>query len=286
MPYTFETIEEIRDFLTTDGEGKTLVKECAAATGEYADPTKVAGLEANKNKILKEKKDLQEKFKEIEDKTKKYEEILDNVNVEEYNRLKEDEQKWIASAKEAVALPELEKAHTNEINGLNSKLNTQANIYTKEKAKLQEEIEAKAKEVDRLNGTLNDLLIDNSLQEHLNNSNVSEEHRELLLEAFRGRASVEFDEFDMRQVFMKESSTNAQIQIKDWFTAWATSETSKPYIKAPLNTGGGSRTGKGYTRNDVIAMQKEYAELVATGRTNEAIALNSKMFAIQQKLGG
>lgn len=206
-------------------------------------------LVVKKDELLKEKKTLQADFKEFKEK-------FEDVDLDDIAEMREKLEEYTLNGgknPDAVKMKE-------EFELLKKK---QEVLWQKEIDKVKGELGAEKEEKSKLSVKFDSVLVDNELEKQFNDCNVAEQHRSILKQAFRGRATVELDELDNRIVHIKDEDGQV-LPSKEFFKFWAESETSKPYVKAPVNTGGGDQ-GSSKFRGGAT---KAYKDLDLTERTN------------------
>lgn len=199
------TLEEIKDFLKDDknaAEFKGFVRGMG-----YEGPDDIKGLKEKNEELLrklkKEKEDAAEKQK-----------ILDNIDIDEYNDLRNKKGKETDKDAEARLQREIKKAE--------------------DRAKIAEEKESKT------NAFLNSVLIRAQLSEAIDANNFDVKHKDLLLSAFSGRAKVEVDDKGYQVII--DNGDALGVPANDFFKNYATSEQGKSYLRQADNRGSGSQT--------------------------------------------
>lgn len=284
---TFESAEQVTDFLKTDEEGKRILTEIT--NGEYVKQADLGGLVQNKDKILEEKREMQKKYKEATDENttlkaqiEELEKKLDVVDESEYTRLVEAEKVWLETKSKAK-----DGNTSDEINTLQTKINNIETTAKKKAESLEKIILDKNNEINSLTNSINNFTIEQGLIEQMNLAMIAEEHRPLMLDAFRGRASIELDDMGTRQVVMQDKISKGLLPITDFFTGWTNDDNNKRYIKAPNTTGGGSGTnGKAFGNVNINDLLNQVAEATSKGNTKEAILLEKQIFNMNQHANG
>lgn len=268
--FSFETKEDLIKFLRENQEGVSVFNEMIA--GVYTKSSDIDSLIKNKNTILSEKKELQQKYKEKE--------IAFNELEERFNDISEklaNYEKMGYSGKEGSDIDK----ELAELKNYRIKSDSDIKILNKEKEKITAALTEQLNNYKQLEANYNNLLIDNALNKHFDEVHVSEEHRELLHAAFRGRASIEVSETTgERDIFMYES--DGVLPISDFFKAWSISEKNKIYMKAPHTAGGGAGSGnKNFNGQNINDLMKLYNEYQQSGNTKKAIEISQTIHALK-----
>jgi hypothetical protein len=245
MAFSFNTPEEMIEFLKNSDEGK---KVFDSATEGFIKPDQIQGLVKNRDDALKEKKDLKTKYDENVKKLEEFEEKFNKIEADYDIKLREELEKKANAQSENADNSDTIK-QLNDFKALHSSKEKQ---WDREKNKLLSSIEEKEKNLEGLISKYNNTLITNSLNANFDEIGVAEEHRRLLKDAYRSRATIEVDEEGERSVMI--IAEEGRLPIQEYFTSWAESKEAKYYIKAPINNGGGTTGGTGaYRGRDLVA---------------------------------
>lgn len=222
------------------------IEAMAAEIWEAEINEKTAGLKANRDKILGEKKKLEEQLAGLD---------LDTLpqTLEELKAFKAEREKLEREKLEGKGQYEL-------------LLKRATDKYEADRAELAKQLEAVTRE-------LHETLRDNALKTALSDIRVRDEDRELIESAYRGRAVVK--DLDGRREVLIPDRDGLELPIGEYFKTWAQSDQGKRYIKAPDNSGGGARGSAGgngsnkntYTRTELAdpAVKQEYRKRLKNG---------------------
>jgi len=280
----FENLEQVKDFLTNDESGQKLFLDLVSV--KYIEKSHINGLTVNRDKILEEKKTLQEKYKEqvskneaLEAEKKEVEKKLDTVDEAEYNRLVAAEKAWLENHKG-------KSDGSAELDALQAKINNNETIYRKKTENFEKVIAEKDVSINTLTNTIDDYTITQSITTQMDQAMIDEEARPMVFDAFRGRASIEVDELGEKHVVMKDRQS-VKLPIADFFTAWTNDDANKRFIKAPDHSGGGSGTNNNaFGGVSIDELQNQINEAQKENDTVKAILLKKQKHELQKRLNG
>jgi len=191
-------INEFKEFVAENGDE---FKELISGLG-YKSPDEISGLENKKNELLKTTRELKNKVKEVESK-------YSDIDLDEYQQLRE-----------SVNAQDDKKAE-------------------REAKRFQEQLAAEQNRSKAFEAALNNTLIKSELSKAFDAVGVDSVHKDLLTNAFSGKAAVETDG-DSRAVYVDDTP------VTDYFKSWA-EEAGKPYLAKAENKGGGAKGFSGST---------------------------------------
>jgi len=203
-----KTAKENPDFvkaLIQEADIKKPVMEVLKESGEVMTKDEFEGLKSSKEIILGEKKDLQKKYEGFQTEKDELQKELDKLKKSLNSKDKDSDNPEIAVLK-------------SQIESLEGKLSES------EKAKQE------------LIGNINDRDITSSINKKLDELNVMPHFKDLLTKDFKSRA--ELKTADGKRYIMFDGKPEA-----DFYKEWASSDTSKHFISAEANNGGGAKGG-------------------------------------------
>lgn len=181
------------------------------------------GLVRTKDQLLRQVKGLQEKVRQF-----------DGVDVNAYHETLAELEELRARA---TTGGEKDKGSAEELKALEARLSK----------KFTDQLSAKEQELAKTRTRLHQTMIGTELRAALDQVGVADEHRDLIYNAYRGRAKAE--ESDGMVAVVIESDDGLALAPTEFFRSWAATDQGKRYIKAPSNSGG-SATGGRVTRPD------------------------------------
>lgn len=208
-------VKEIMEFFSNE-ENKEQVEKIRSSLG-WVTKDNLSGLEANKNQLLAEKKDLQKKLKAFEEvDLDKYDEFLDFLDKKNLT----DGQKSSKMGSNDNSLAE--KKHQRELQ------------------RMQRQLEELTAERQTLNGQLSEMVVKNSLTSMFDEFKVDPKHRPILQAALRANIKVEDSASGKPELLF--NSPEGEVSLKTHLDKFFSGEGSV-YITKPVNAGGGAIGG-------------------------------------------
>lgn len=218
---------------------------------EQAHALDVGALKENKETILKEKKELKDKYDDLT----KTVEGFGGRTPEQIAKLEKDIEDLRANPGDETKLTQIKGEYEIKLN--QSKAEKEALVAAKE-----EELLAANKRIMDLDGEINQGLSQQALVENLERIGVKAELKPILKDALANSVSVELNAEGVREVKFKHAGIN--FGIKDGLEAWAGATENKPYIGAIQNRGAGANGSGGQGSGmDKPFKDMSYAEKMA-----------------------
>jgi len=212
-------IDEIKKMIDNS---KDKPEELAVAMANLFE-AQTKGLETNKNTILAEKREIEEKFKNLSIK-------VDKIDVEEYNTLKSDKQKADligkgSSSELADIQLELDRLQTD-----NQLINQQLAEAKESKTTLEDNIKSDKIKIALTSG--------------YTKAGVKPELIDLLVTANKDIAKAQTSEDGSINILMP-TKDGGIVPAPQFFETWKNSDIAKSFIQAPNNQGGGANGSGG-----------------------------------------
>ena len=180
------------------------------------------------------------KIRKLENENKELKNVLDNVDLEEYTKLKE-----------TVKLDEVE-------------------TLKRTLSKTQKEAEFLKTSLSQVQGNFHAKLTEAALNDAIDSSGFDAKHKPLLRDAYIKKAFVRQGDNNQEHIFI--NSDDGEIPVSEYFKKFAESEMGKSYLRQPDNRGAGQVNGSGgakdITRSAFNALSPmEQMTLVRSGVT-------------------
>lgn len=201
-------LKDLQEFMQKE-ENKAAFSELVRALG-YEAPEDIEGLKKKNRELILKNQELK---KSIDENNK----ILDSIDIEEYNTLKQ--------------------SRTGQAGG------DEVNQLRRELKKAQDKIEAESRRAGELESSYHSTLKDAAIQKALIDHKFSDQHHSLLKSAFQGKAKVEQDNGSFTVVI--DNGDGIGLPVSDFFKSFAQSEQGKAYLQTSVNSGAGSRSFQG-----------------------------------------
>lgn len=203
-------LKDLQEFMQKE-ENKAAFTELVKALG-YETPDDIEGLKKKNRELIGKNQELK---KSIDENNK----ILDSIDLEEYNTLKQSK---------------TGKAGDDELNQLKRELK-----------KAQDKLEAEVKRAGELETGYHSTLKEAAIQKALVDNKFSDQHFSLLKSAFLGKAKVEQDNGSYGVVI--DNGDGIGLPVSEFFKTFSQSDQGKAYLQTAQNAGAGTRpfTGTG-----------------------------------------
>jgi len=197
-----------------------------------------ASYDAEKTRINKKNTELLGDLKKAKEKAKTAEEELSKIDVEEYNKLKEEEEDRILNGDNASG-----KVKIN-LDEIKSKYDKKYQLIITKKDEEIKNLSGKLKDKDSV---INSTLIENEISKQMASGQipVRDEFKQMLIENFRNKCFVE-DDGTEKVVYIKDKTGDTPIAT--FFDYWNNSEEAKIYLKAEDTSGAGIKGNKGFKK--------------------------------------
>lgn len=205
------TKEDFVDFFSKE-ENKGAFEEIAKSQG-FETPDDIQGLKV-KNQ------ESQKKYQKIRDERDSLQKKLDTFDIDEYNELRDQKSK---NSKDPGS---------DELNKIQRDLK-KANMELENEKKSRSDIES----------FLNNTLKETALIKALNENGFDDKHKNLLTDAFSGKAKIEIDGGKRSVVILDGEGFG--LPASEFFKNFANSDSGKGYLKEPVNKGGNSASFQG-----------------------------------------
>jgi len=231
-----EVIEKLQDHLKDGAEIEAVKKAIEDGVRSEIDK-QVSAIRSNKNEILSEKRELEEKLKR-----------LDKIDVEEYNTLKEQEMRRQAGeGGKPAELVDMQLAL--------QKLETERDF-------LKSDLQKHKAQFESIQTAYNKEKIQSALSKEFSGLGVSDEYKSVLVKANALNADVTTDESGNPIVYMNTQS--GKLPVTEWAKSWGESQEAKAFIKAQVSSGGGAQGAGGKYAG------KSFADMTLSERTELA----------------
>ncbi len=217
-----ENLNELQEFIKDANNAKAF-NEFIKSQG-YETPDEIQGLKNKNRELILAEKEWKKKFETTQN-------LLDEIDMDEYNKYKSK-----ASGKAGI--------------------NEDAVKLQRELEKQKKQIEDILKEKEDFSQKYQNNLKLTKLNEALDQNGFDAKHKELLISAYQGKAIVEDDNIII------DGGTLGQLPANEFFKKYATTEQGKSYLRVPENRGAGSRSfdgkgGKGtMTRDEFMSLNE------------------------------
>ena len=199
------------------------------------------------------------------------------VDLEDYNRLKNN------AAKTAIEIEnaEIEDAKKSQnydfiVQKEKERLSTATERWKGERDGLQEEISGIT---TRYHQKLTTIALDTSLRK----VGVSDKFLKYVKSSFASKAVVELDDNGVEAVFIKDNPTAIPLPINDYISKWSTSEDAKNVISAMTSSGGGANGSGATGTSQLQQLEEAYSKAVSVDRdAKAAMILQGKINAIKK----
>lgn len=179
---------------------------------------------------------------------------LEEIDIDEYNRLKEEEENRILNGDKG-------SANVN-IDDIKDKLERKYKAIIDKK---DGEIKTLSESVKQKDNVINSTLIENEISKQLASGlKIRDEFKPMLTDYFKSKSFVEDDGED-KTIFIKDKTGDTPIST--FFEYWGNSEEAKSYLKAEETSGAGTSGSKKFTKTKSFS-EMTPAEKVALFKNN------------------
>lgn len=209
-----------------------------------AEIKKVVDLhEDEKQRLLNKNRELLKDITTAKNKTKTAEEKLEAIDVEEYERLKEEEENRVLNGGESSG-----GAKVN-IDDIKSKIEKKYNAMLLKK---DEEIKTLSESVKKKDDAINSTLIENTISKQLASGlNIRDEFKPMLMDYFKAKTFVEDDGFE-KNIYIKDNN-GSDTPVKTFFEYWGNSDEAKVYLRAEETSGAGTSGSNKFTKKKAFS---------------------------------
>jgi len=213
--------------------------------------------ELEKEKINNKNKELLGELKKVKKRAKDAEEKLGEVDLEEYEKLKSDEESRLMSG-------DAEEGPKVNIEDIKAKIERKYQTIISKKDMEMKTLSERNKQLDE---KINSTLIENEVSKYLTSGEkIRDEFKPMLTDYFKSKCFVE-DNGDEKEIYIKDSTGDTPINT--FFDFWSNSEEAKAYLKAEDTSGAGTIGSKKFTKTKSFS-EMTPSEKVALYKSNPA----------------